>query len=169
VKKKNLVLHLVLGAMVAAMYVALVGIFQWSSFAAVQFRIAEALTVLPALFGAAIPGVSVGCLLANLLWSPAGWLDWILGPIATLLAAGMTHWLGRRKWSFWLAPIPPIVVNAIIIGIALTGVQTDGTDAAPMLLNIATVGAGQAVVCFGLGLPLLLALRNLPFLKKLRK
>ncbi len=97
------VLHLVQGAAIAAIYVVLVVVFNYWSFGPIQFRIAEALTILPFFTPAAIPGLFVGCLLANLLGGaiPA---DIIFGSIATLIGALGSYALRKHKW---LIPLPP--------------------------------------------------------------
>ncbi|MEG0779470.1 MAG: QueT transporter family protein [Oscillospiraceae bacterium] len=124
----------------------------------IQCRFSEALCVLPFLFPAATPGLFVGCLIANLL-SPYGLLDIVFGSLATLLAAVLT---GRCK-RLWLAPLPPILCNAILVGgvIAFQQVALDGgAFAAAFAMNAFTVGLGEALVCYLLGLPLLLSLRR---------
>lgn len=128
----------------------------------VQFRFSEALCVLPFLFPAAAPGLFVGCLAANLL-SPYGALDIVFGSLATLLAAVLT----MKAPNKWLAPLPPVICNAAIVGAVIAFQQTGFTPAFPAVLvyNALTVGLGEAVVCYALGgillsvLPRLRALR----------
>lgn len=136
---------LCVSAVVAALYTGLTLLFQPISFGAVQLRVSEALTLLPVLTSAAIPGLAVGCLLSNLL-AGANVYDVAFGTLATLLASLVTR---RLRKSLWLAALPPVVANAVIVGLVITyayGVPTP-------LLNILTVGAGEAVVCFALGVP----------------
>jgi len=135
-------------ALIAAVYATLTIILGSISYGPVQFRIAEALTVLPALTPAGIPGLFVGCLVANIL-GPYGAIDMILGGGATLIAAILSYML--RKYPI-LVPLPPVIVNAIVIGMMLKYVY-----AVPMslLACMATVGLGQLVTCYGLGYPLL--------------
>lgn len=102
--KENKVLFLVQAAMIAAIYVVLCQVFQPISYGEIQVRIAEALTILPLFTAAAVPGVFVGCLIANLL-NGAIILDVMLGSLATLLGALGTRAL--RNKSRWLAPCPP--------------------------------------------------------------
>ncbi|HPT78198.1 MAG TPA: QueT transporter family protein [Candidatus Atribacteria bacterium] len=141
---------LVQAAAIAAIYVVLTLIFAPISFGEtlIEFRIAEALTVLPLYTPAAIPGLFVGCLISN-LFSPVGTLDIVLGSLATLLAAYLTY----RSGSKLLAPLPPVVVNALIIGGMLHYVYKF-----PLYLSVLSVGAGQLAVCYGLGLLLLFVL-----------
>lgn len=102
-------------AVIAAIYVVLVVIFNYISFGPVQFRIAEALTILPYFTPAAIPGLFVGCIIANILGGAIVW-DVVFGSIATLIGAIGTYLLRKHKW---LAPVPPIVANTIIVPFVL--------------------------------------------------
>lgn len=101
--------------MIAALYVVLVIMFNYCSFGPIQFRIAEALTILPYFTPAAIPGLFVGCLLSNILGGAAIW-DIIFGSIATLIGAIGTYALRKNKW---LAPLPPIIANTLIVPFVL--------------------------------------------------
>lgn len=142
-----------LSAMIAALYMALCLLFQAISFGAVQFRLAEALTLLPALFPQAIPGLTVGCLLANLL-AGANIYDVVFGTLATLLAALATR---RLRRSVWLAALPPVLANGVIVGLVLTyGYHIDA-----LWLNMLTVALGEAAVCYALGVPLLKGLQRM--------
>lgn len=134
-------------AVIAALYVALTFLFEPISFNIIQFRVSEMLTVLPFFTPLAIPGLFIGTLLANLM-SPVGPADVIFGSLATLLAA----WLTSKMPNKWLAPLPPVIVNAIIIGIMLVVIANlqIGMPAA-----ILYVGLGEAGVCYTLGIALL--------------
>ena len=141
-------------ALIAAVYVALVLIFKPISFGAIQFRIAEALCILPFFSFAAVPGLAVGCLLGN-FFSGAAMPDVVFGTFATLIAAIGSYQL--RNVSKWLVCVPPILANAIIIPFVLQyayGV----TDAYYFLF--ATVGAGEVLAVGVLGNILLLALES---------
>ena len=118
------------------------------SYGLVQFRLAEALTVLPFIFPGAIAGVFVGCLLAN-IFGPVGIQDIIFGSLLTLLAAWLTY-LMRKTGKPVLAPIPPIVINAFGVSAYLHAFFGE-----PYWLFVAGIGFGQAVVCYLLGYPLL--------------
>lgn len=110
-KKKGMsVKFITQAAVIAAIYVVLVVIFNYISFGPVQFRIAEALTILPYFTPAAIPGLFVGCIIANILGGAIVW-DVVFGSIATLIGAIGTYLLRKHKW---LAPVPPIVANTIL-------------------------------------------------------
>lgn len=145
---------IVTGALIAAAYAALTLLFAPISYGLTQFRISEALTILPYFTPAAVPGLFVGCLLANLLGGNGPW-DVVLGSLATLLAAFATHKL-RKAPAIW-APLPPVVVNALVVGPMLHYLFALG---ASVWICIASVFVGQAVVCYGLGLPVLLAIRK---------
>ncbi|MDR0325662.1 MAG: QueT transporter family protein [Oscillospiraceae bacterium] len=139
---------------IAAMYIALVMVTIPTSFGLMQFRAAEALTLLPFLFPEAIPGLFIGCLLSNMIFSDLGPPDWIFGSFATLSAAIVT----ARCKNRWLAALPPVVINAAVIGVMLSVLLQLGMAAVPF--SILTVGLGQAIVCFGLGVPLIYILEK---------
>lgn len=141
-------------ALIAAVYVALVLLFKPISFGAIQFRIAEALCVLPFFSLSAVPGLAIGCLLGN-FFSGAAMPDVIFGTFATLLAAILSYEL--RTVSKWLVCLPPILANAIIVPFVLQyayGV-TDG-----YFFLFATVGIGEILAVGVLGNVLLLALEG---------
>jgi len=142
--------YVVIPALIAALYCALVFIFMPVSFGTVQIRVAEALTVLPYFTPSAIYGLFIGCLLANIIGG-AGILDIILGSLSTLVAAFLTYKVKNK----WLAPIPPIVINMFVIGYVLNIYY--GMN---YWLAVVSVGAGQLVSCMGLGLLLLLQLEK---------
>lgn len=150
--------QLTLAAVIAAAYAALT--LCLPAYGAIQVRLSEAFTVLPFLFPAATPGVIVGCLVANLL-SPYGLLDVVCGTLATALAA---LWTARLK-TRWLAPLPPVLCNAAIIGGMLAWYEVGfGAAFGPMFaMNAFTVGLGELVACYGLGLPILAALPRIKF------
>lgn len=164
--RKFTVRDLTLAAMVAALY-AVMGYFGnifGLTFGPVQFRFAEALTVLPFLFPAAIPGLFVGCLIVNLL-SPYGPLDIVVGSAATLMAA---IWTGKVK-NKWLAPLPPVICNTALVGFTIAWAAANGFTAAfPMawLVNGLSVGLGELGVCYVLGLLLLELLPKTRVLKE---
>lgn len=143
-------------AVIAAIYVVLVFVFQYSSFGPIQFRIAEALTVLPYFTPAAIPGVTIGCLLSNILFE-ADILDIIFGTMATLIAAYLSYQLRSKKY---LVPVPPILVNAIIIPWILKYAYF---EADPIPFMMLTVGLGQLVSVGILGMILLLSLEKVRY------
>jgi len=138
-------------AVIAAIYVVLVLVFQSTSFGPIQFRIAEALTILPYFTPAAIPGVTIGCLLSNLLFE-ADILDVVFGTAATLLAAYLSY---KLKFNKFLVPIPPILINAIVIPWVLKFAYF---EANPIPIMMISVGAGQVASAGILGMVLLYSL-----------
>ena len=144
--KNRKILFMTQGALIAALYVAFSFIaysFGLSGNAVVQMRLSEMLTVLPAFMPAAIPGLAIGCLLTNLLTGCAVW-DVIFGTLATLLGAIGTFLLRKNKW---LAPLPPILANTIILQPVLATVYGGAT----IPVFILTVGLGEIVCCGILG------------------
>ena len=144
--KNRKILFMTQGALIAALYVAFSFIaysFGLSGNAVVQMRLSEMLTVLPAFMPAAIPGLAIGCLLTNLLTGCAVW-DVIFGTLATLLGAIGTFLLRKNKW---LAPLPPILANTIILPPVLVTVYGGAT----IPVFILTVGLGEIVCCGILG------------------
>lgn len=132
-------------AIIAAVYVVLTLTLQSISFGPIQFRLAEALTVLPFADPAAIPGVALGCLFAN-LGSPFGLVDILGGSIITFISACLTHKAPNR----YVALLPPIALNAIGVPIYLAPAVN-----LPYWLVALQVGLGQLVVIGLLGLPVL--------------
>ena len=150
--------RLVVAAVIAALYAALTLLPYSLSYGPIQFRFAEALTVLPFLLPEAVPGLFIGCLVAN-LFSPYGLPDIVFGSLATLLAALVTV----RCRKSWLAPLPPVIFTGLIIG-ALIYVQTGRAEAFwPTALLIA---AEEAAVVFPLGLTLLYGMRKIQFFRR---
>ena len=161
---------LVQAAMIAALYTVLTlvaAMLNWA-YGPVQFRFSEAMTVLPMFTPAAIPGIAVGCFLSN-VWSNMGVMDMIFGTLATLLAAVATRAARhvRVKGIPVLAPLPPVVCNALIVGLEITLVSPGGFLWPAFLANALSVGAGELVVCYVLGLPLAILLDRLDAENKL--
>lgn len=157
--KKNesiLLLDLTQGAMIAALYVVLTFIANLAGLAsgAVQVRLSEVLTVLPVFTAAAVPGLAVGCVLANLLTGCALW-DVVFGSLATLLGALGTRQL--RKKNPVLAVLPPILSNMLIVPLVLQ--QVYGVEDAFWYLML-TVGVGEIISCGALGLLLYRSLKK---------
>ena len=113
--KKTTTKQLAYGAITAAIYTVLTVAVAPIASGAIQCRISEAMCVLPYFCPAAVPGLLVGCLLSNLIMGSM-LLDIIFGSLATLLAALCTCYLGKRNGSRWLAPLPAVAFNAVIVG-----------------------------------------------------
>lgn len=152
-KNKN-TLFLVQAAAIGAVYVVLTLIFAPFSFGEIQIRISEALTILPYFTPAAIPGLFVGCIIAN-LFGGAIPFDIIFGSIATLIGATFTYQL--RGKSRWLAPLPPIAANTVIVPFVLY--YAYGINL-PIPFMMLTVGLGEVISCGVMGMILLNALSN---------
>lgn len=163
--RKFSVRDLTLAAVIAALYATLTLTLPIPQYGGIQLRVAEALTVLPFLFPQAIPGLAVGCLIANLIGSPMV-VDWIFGTLATLLAA---VWTGRVR-SRWLAPLPPVLCNAAIVGAEIAWFFPEGMAFWPAYaLNALTVGLGELIACYILGGLLLTALPKTPYVQGLMR
>lgn len=158
-KKTN---QIAIAGMIAAIYVVLTFVANVMGLAnyAVQVRFSEALTILPALTFAAVPGVSVGCLLANIITGCA-LPDIIFGTIATVIGAFGTYAL-RKTGNKWLYPVPPILANTIIVPLILIygyDLRLEGvSDLYTYFYYAATVGAGEIISCGILGLLLYAAI-----------
>lgn len=173
--KKNTIQKLTFAAVIAALYAVITLLLSWLSFGPIQFRIAEALTVLPYFSPVAIVGLSIGCLISNLIASPYAWLDILFGTAATVLGAVGTYLLSRKKnqITFWLAPLPTVLANTIIVGamitasMSLSGQLSETGFTLTLLYNMATVGLGEVVCCYALGIPLMFIIKKyrkaLPF------
>ena len=152
-KSKKLV-FICQAAVIAALYVVLTYVFSAFASGVIQVRVSEALTILPAFTPAAIPGLVIGCLLSNTL-TGCVLLDIIFGSVATLIGELGSYALRRHTW---LVPIPPIVSNMIIVPFVLRYAY-GATDAFPFM--IATVGAGEIISCYLLGMLLYGALKKM--------
>ncbi len=154
--KRRTLPYLAQAGMIAALYAALTYLAMALNLAygSVQFRFSEALTVLPILTPAAVPGLAIGCFIGNLA-SPYP-LDLVFGTAASLIAAVLTRAVRRIRVKNLpvLAPLPPVLVNAVIVGLQIT-FFTPGEAAswAGFLISAAQVGLGQLAVCYLLGLP----------------
>lgn len=151
-------------AMIAAIYVVMtmIPVIHEISFGPIQCRIAEALNVLVFFTPAAIPGVTIGCLFANILGG-AHILDIIFGTCATLTGALVSYWIlsparknpDKGRWLKWLTPVPAILSNTIIIPFVLKAAYM---EAAPIPFLMLTVGIGEVLSAGVLGMILLHAL-----------
>ena len=144
--KNRKVLFLTQAAMIAAIYVVLAVVFAPSSSKAIQIRIAESLTILPAFTPSAIPGLFIGCLVGNVLIG-CSLPDIVFGSLATLIGALFTYLL--RKKSKFLAPLPPILANTIIVPFVLR--YAYGMNL-PIPFMMLTVGVGEIISCGILGI-----------------
>lgn len=149
--------------LIAAVYVVLTVVVQPIGYGTVQFRVSEMLTILPAYTSAAIPGLTVGCFLSNLIGlasgaNPAGGWDLLVGTVATGLAAWMTYALRRLRFKALpiVATLPPVVLNALVIGTELALVY----GGLPWYWHMIGVALGQFVACTVCGTLLAAALNK---------
>ncbi|MEN6634695.1 MAG: QueT transporter family protein [Clostridiaceae bacterium] len=149
-RKKFSVRDLAQGAIIAAIYALLTIFLAPISSGLIQCRVSEAMCILPYFTFSAVPGLFIGCLLANLLTGMAAY-DVVFGSLATLLAAYLTYAL-RNKVPKYLAPMPSVVVNALVVGWLLTSIY--GFEVS-FWVAAGYVAIGQAIACFALGLPLM--------------
>ena len=177
--KNRSVRRVAFGALVAAVYAVVTILTASFAYGPVQFRIAEALCILPFFFPWSTWGLFVGCILANII-SPVGPLDMVFGSLATLgccvcVAAIGKGWDGKSWGRCILACLMPAVWNGVIVGalLALTAGSEEGAKLALFFLYGAEVAAGELAVMFILGLPLMRWLMKAkffpPLLAKLSK
>lgn len=164
--------RLVRCAVIAAVYVVLCLVLAPFSYGAVQVRVAEALCLLPVFGAEYIVGVTLGCFLANLFGSTI--IDVVFGTLATLLACLVTYRLRhlRIKGLSIPASLPPVLFNAVIVGIEITVFFTDYTVmSAPLWLlcvtNGISVGIGELISCTVLGVLLVKIIESNTALKKI--
>lgn len=173
---------LVRTAVIAAIYAVVTILFPFG-YGSIQIRIAEALTILPFFFSDAILGLFIGCFIAN-LFSPFGACDIVFGTSATLIAAIITYYIGKSNFKFnrYIAPLPAVIVNAVIVAFEICFTQSQpqafnlliknhgnlaswfhiafnfSSSKIYFLTTMSTVGIGEVIACFALGLPLLLTI-----------
>lgn len=161
-RKKRLIIttqSITRAAIIACIYFISVYAIKPISYGPLQFRIGEAMTLLPIIFPESIVGLTIGCLIANIL-SPFGWYDMVIGTIATLIAAVLTFAIGKflAKKSILIrslvGAIPPILVNALIL--PLIWLLFSGNKM--YWLNFAMILATQTGTIIVLGIPLLFGL-----------
>ena len=153
--KRN-TLTLTRAALIAALYVILTFVAQMFGLASgvIQIRLSETLTVLPLLYKEAIPGLWIGCIIANILTGCAPW-DVVFGSVATLIGAIGTYYIGRKKPI--LGPVFPMISNMVIVPLVLQAVY--GVKESFVFLAV-TVGIGEVICCGLLGWQLYKALKN---------
>lgn len=156
-------------AIIAAAYLALTMLVAPIAWGPIQFRLSEALCILPAFTPAAVPGLTVGCVLFNIL-NPEnlGPIDIIFGSLATLLAAVLTRLIARHlrptvgaltigDLKTWLLPLPPVVMNGLIVGSYLPFLLPgEGRTLTVILGSMLSVAVCEAVVTYVIGIPILL-------------
>ena len=154
---KRPLIYLIRCAAIAALYFCLTTVLAPISYGVVQFRLSEALTLLPFLYSEATIGLAIGCGLANIT-SPFGILDIIVGAVVT----GVAGYLTSKIKNIWLAPLPPILLNAIFLPIVWSIVGNPQI----YIINFLSLLLSQSVVTYALGVPLTKALKKLDVTKR---
>lgn len=152
----NKTLELTRASLIAALYIVLTLIANMAGMASgvIQIRLSEMLTILPVFTWAAVPGLTVGCIVANLITGCALW-DIVFGSLATLLGALGTYYIGRRRPL--IGPLFPILSNSLIVPKVLQLVYGAEGSYAYFVL---TVGIGEVLSCGVLGIVLYKQLRK---------
>ena len=162
--KNQLIEKIVVTSVIAALYVVLTAISGafGLSYSGVQFRLSEALTILPVFSPYAITGLNLGCFISNLA-SPFGIIDIIFGTLSTFISAHLTRMLANVTFKKIpiLAPLPPVIVGAVFIGAILASLLPQGFSFYAFLFSALSVGTGQFIVCYGLGIPLFFLINKL--------
>lgn len=153
-KIKITVKQLVRGAVIAALYAGITIFTEAISFGPVQFRVSEALTLLPFLMPEAVWGLTLGCLIANLFGGTV--LDIIFGTLATFLAALIT----KKIKKLWLTPLPVILCNGIIVGAVIT-LGTYEFNFSAYAATAFSIAVSETIICYCGGIPLLVGLNQL--------
>lgn len=161
--RKSKIQFIITGALIAAAYAGLTYLSNvfGLAYGPIQLRVSEVLTILPVFTPAAIPGLTVGCFIANIGSFNA--VDLIFGTAATLIAAILTYLF--RKFLFRGLPLlsflPPVLVNAIIIGFEIAWFfLPEGYSFWGFVISGLEVGLGQLIVCYVFGIPFYLAVKK---------
>ena len=156
------------GALIAAAYAGLTYLSNvfGLAYGPIQLRISEVLTLLPIFTPAAIPGLTIGCFIANIGSFNAA--DLVFGTVATLAAAILTHALKsvKIKGLPLLAMLPPVIVNAVIIGFEIALFLPEGFTFWGFIISGLEVGLGELIVCYVFGIPFYLVVEKYDFFKK---
>ncbi|MBR3909430.1 MAG: QueT transporter family protein [Clostridia bacterium] len=160
--------YITTAAIIAAVYAALTyfGAFFGLSYMAIQLRFSEVLTILPLFTPAAIPGLTIGCFIANI--GSFNLLDMVFGTLATLIAAILTRLFKDIKFKGipLLSLFPPVIVNALIIGLEIAiFFLPEGLSLYGFLISALQVGTGQLIVCYVLGIPFYFTVKKTKLLK----
>ncbi|GAA0748219.1 QueT transporter family protein [Clostridium oceanicum] len=159
---KTKINKIVFAALIAAIYSILTISLAPISYGQLQVRVSESLTLLPFFSSYSILGVFVGCIISNIIGGN-GIIDIVFGSLTTLIAAILTYYIGKSNLRFKkiLAPLPPIILNAIVIGFIL-----NYTLKLPLFLSMIWVGIGEAISCYILGLLLVSIIEKNKILNK---
>ncbi len=163
IKSNQMVRKIAHTASIAALYVVLTGVSSafGLSYSGIQFRLSEMLTILPVFSPFAVTGLTLGCFISNLA-SPLGIIDIIFGTFSTFISACLTRLLSEIKIKNIpiLAPLPPVVMGAVVVGAMLSFLMPEGFSFYAFFASAISVGIGQFVMCYGFGIPLYLFLNK---------
>lgn len=154
---------IITGALIAAAYAGLTYLSNafGLAYGPIQLRVSEVLTLLPIFTPAAIPGLTLGCFIANI--GSFNVADLLFGTLATLVAALMTRWLKDIKFKGLplLAILPPVLVNALVIGFEIAVFYLSGDNFFwGFIISALEVGLGQLIVCYVFGIPFYLVVKK---------
>lgn len=154
---------IITGALIAAAYAGLTYLSNVFALAygPIQLRLSELLTILPVFTPAAIPGLTVGCFLANI--GSFNVADLVFGTLATLASAVLTYFLRNIKLKGLPIPafLPPVIVNALVIGLEIAiFFMPEASLIAALAIACLQVGLGQLIVCFAFGIPFYLVIQK---------
>ena len=160
--KKITTKQMVQMALIAALYAALTGVFMTISFTPMQLRVSEVMVFIAYFNPLAVVSLTIGCFIANLLFSPAAFLDCTFGTLATLLSVLAISYTSKvlrgSKKGIWVAAIWPVLFNAVIVGLMLyfAGFVAPSENGviATILGAIVSVGVGEFIVVVIMGAPL---------------
>ena len=151
---KFTVKQLTRGAVIGAIYIVLTLVLAPFSFGAMQLRISEILTVLPFIMPEAVLGLTIGCFVSNIICSNI--IDAFVGALATFLAAIVT----AKTKKLYLAPLPAVIFNAVLVGGVITVMTLDFTLYNYIIVAL-SIGVSQAIVCYVGGIPFLVFINKL--------
>ena len=134
--------YLIRAGIIAAIYFVLTVLFEPISFGAVQFRISEAMAILPLYMPEAVPGLFIGCFIAN-IFGGLGLVDIFFGSLVTLIAAYITS----KAPNKYIAILPPILLNAFIVSIWVSKFSK-----LPYIVTAGTIGFGEFISAGILGI-----------------
>lgn len=158
--KRKTTIIIARAATIAAIYVTLTLLVYPIAFSGMQVRISEAMTLLPLLFPEAAIGLTIGCFVSNIFGN--GILDMVFGTLATCIASVITLIISKKvkneKLRVFLGALPPVIINAFIVPFTFLAVSE---LAELYFFNVLTVGIGQAIAVYALGIPLYLAIKHI--------
>ena len=160
---------IITGALIAAAYAGLTYLSNvfGLAYGPIQLRVSEVLTILPVFTPAAIPGLTVGCFIANI--GSFNVADMFFGTFATLAAAWLTYFLRNVKFKDipLLSMFPPVIVNAVIIGFEIACFYlAEGYSFWGFIISAFEVGLGQFIVCYFFGVPFYLVVKKYGIFEK---